>query len=788
VNIGLPLRALLALAAAATLAIAACTWMMLWVSLPPAEGRFPMAGLDSDVTVRFDEWQRPYIDAASLGDALQVQGWLHASHRLWQMELLRRAGSGRLAALLGGALLEADEELWRAGVPQLAETLESNSDPATLALIDRYLLGVNAAIDRYPLLPPEFLLLRAERPRWTRRDVFSVGALTAFQSANNMTNEMLRLALATRLEPERMGVFLTDDSGEAGYPFVMPEGLIGDAMARAFDKVTAADPAYNPLVPRLGFGSNGWVVAGSHSAEGLPLYAFDSHDELGLPNLFYEVHLFPGDGSQVRGWSAPGLPGVINGFNEYVAWGFTNIGDTQDLFIEERSDADPLLFRDGGEWYRAREERIMIEVAGEGPHELRIVHTRNGPLVSDDPPVSLAWSVHRVERPRLDSLLRMNRATGWGAFNAALDELPAPTLNATYADVHGTIGFRTAGVIPQRARGAGLYPEEGADPASRWTGLVPTALMPRRVDPAQGFLAAANARVNPDGVGPLVSADNAAPYRIARIRQVLGRGGRTVEDMRRLQLDRSDGQARMLLPTLLDAVEPGALTANGRRGLGLLQAWDSDYTAAPDSGAALLFQQWYLSLAEEIFAEELGDLWPRLLSRSYLLNHALDHLVLYGGDSPWWRERRGELVTASLEAAVATLVGQLGDDLDTWRLDDLLHVEMRHALSGAVPLLDRLLDLRDAPWGGGPSTVGRAGYDFRRPFRVRAGATVRAIAQMGPTPSVWAVMPGGQSGHPLSDHYADQYEAWLAGELLPIAARPADVTGPALLFTPNRAR
>jgi len=768
------------------LALLAGAWGALRLSLPQTNGQLVLPGLGSAVTIHFDAWQRPYVQADDLGDALQAQGWLHAGNRLWQMELLRRAGRGRMAELLGENLLPTDRELWRVGVPQLAAKLEANAEAQTLALIDRYLAGVNAAIAAYPLLPPEFLLLNAKRPNWKRRDVFALGALMAFQSANNMPNELLRLALRNSLDAERFALFMDNPGDQGDYPFVLPAPAPREALARAMDRLALTDPASNPLLPSLGFGSNGWVVAPGRSASGYALYAFDSHDELGLPNLFYEVHLFFGEGRQLRGWSVAGLPGVINGFNEKIAWGFTNTGDTQDLFVETRSPDEPLLFRDGDQWYRAHTEEVSIPVKGAGPETLVITHTRNGPLVSEEPALSLAWTVHYLERPSLDSLLAYNLAGNWQQFTAALDAFPAPALNATYADVHGTIGFRTAGAIPERGAGDGLLPQDGSDPAARWQGMVPAQYMPELSNPASGFLAAANARVNAAGDGPLVSADNAPPYRIARIRQVLDRRtqiGR--EDMQALQMDRADGQARLLLPTLLENLDTAALTAESLSMLPLLQRWGEAPLASPDSAAALLFQQWYLALARQIFEESTGALYPRLLRRAYLLNNAMDKLLLYQGPSPWWRGDKPALVSAALNEAVDLLTRQLGPARD-WRLDQLLRVELRHELGRAIPALGWLFNEPDQPWGGSTATVGRARYGYDRPFAVTAAATVRAVAEMAPVPRVSSVIPGGQSGHPLSPNYADQYPDWLAGELLPLATDPEVVTGERLQLLPGR--
>ena len=757
-------------------------WVALRLSLPPTTGELALAGLEAPVSIRFDAWQRPYVQAADLGDALQAQGWLHAGNRLWQMELLRRAGRGRLAELLGADLLPTDRELWRAGVPQLAAKLEAHAGARTLALIDRYLAGVNTAIQAYPLLPPEFLLLGAGRPGWERRDVFALGALMAFQSANNMHNELLRLALANRLDAERFALFLAQPGARRNYPFVLAAPR--EALARAMDRLALTDPASNPRLPRLGFGSNGWVVAPDRSASGAALYAFDSHDELGLPDLFYEVHLSFGEGRQLRGWSVAGLPGVINGFNDQIAWGFTNTGDTQDLFLETRSPDDPLLFRDGDQWYRARRETVSIPVAGGEPETLVITHTRNGPLVSEEPALSLAWTVHYLERPSLDSLLAFNLAGNWEEFTAALDAFPAPTLNATYADVHGTIGFRTAGALPRRGAGNGLLPQDGSDPAARWQGMVPPGDMPQLANPASGFLAAANARVNAAGDGPLVSADNAPPYRIARIREVLANKEQlSLEDMRALQVDWTDGQAQLLLPTLLAELDRAALDPAARAALPLLQQWLTAPLASPDSTAALLFQQWYLALARQVFEEPTGELYPRLLGRAYLLNNALDQLVLQQGQSPWWRGDKPALLSTALNQAVGELTQRLGPS-GNWRLDQLLRVELRHELGRAAPVLGWLFNEPDQPWGGSTATVGRARYSYARPFAVTTGATVRAVAEMRPAPQVSSVLPGGQSGHPLSPHYADQYPAWLAGELLPIAAEPAAVEGDHLELVP----
>jgi len=770
-------------------ALAGARW--LHGTVAPLAGRHVVAGLQRPVTIRFDPHARPFVEAASFEDALFAEGWLHASHRLFQMDLFRRAGLGRLAELLGEGLVGTDRELWRSGVPQLAATLEANASAQTLGWIDAYVAGVNAALDAGVTKPPEYLLLR-QRPRpWTRADVFALGALMAYQSANNAGQELLRYALRGELEPERFSVFLPREATQGNFPYVLSarSGRPEEGLARLLRRRARLEPLAQPGLPNLALGSNGWVVAPQRSASGHALVAFDSHDGLGLPNLSYEVQLAFAD-RVLHGWSAPGLPGVITGYNDRVAWGFTNIGDSQDLFVELRSPEDPLWFRDGQEWYEAETETVEIPVAGRAaPEHLVLVRTHNGMLISEDPPISLRWTGHELGDRGLgiDALFAFNLARSAREFSAALDRLPAPALAATFADIDGKIGFQTAGLFPIRGRGEGLAPLAGDDPRNRWRGFVPSDQLPRRLNPAAGFLATANARVNAPGEGPLVSADNAPGYRARRLQAVLSsRSDFTPDDMRALQMDWHDTQAELLLPHLLTALAPDALAPAERAAYDALRAWQPEPIAAPELAAPLLFQAWYLALAKEVFRPDLSEaVFAELLQHNYPLNHALDRLLLREPESPWWRGDRDGVVRAAFSAAVETISAIQGTDVSRWRLDRMHRVQLEHELGKAVPLLGWFFHTRPAPWGGSCATVGRARYRYDRAFDVRGGATVRFVAEMRPDgPRVRSVIPGGQSGHPLSPHYLDQLPHWLAGDLLPIAT-PDTAHGSVLTLAPR---
>ena len=775
------IRRLLTLLAGLVLVIAGGVYLAIRLSIAEPGGTFDIEGLSGDVEIRFDEFQRPFVDAGSLDDAFLAEGWLHARYRLWQMELLRRAGSGRLAQGLGESLLSADESLWRAGVPQLAARLQAQASPATLASIDAYVAGVNAGIATYSVAPPEFLLARLDLRRWTRNDVFAVGALIAFQSANNMGKERLRLSLANALDDDHLAAFLPDETRTPGFPYVIrdPKLLVA---SRFVDSLDAFEQL---LLPNASLGSSGWAVAASRSATGNALFAFDSHDALNLPNLFYEVHLFYGREKSVRGWSLQGLPGVINGFNEHLAWGMTNIGDTQDLYVETRNPDSPLEFLLDGEWYEAEVQVIEIPVQGRNtPHRIEILTTANGPLVEEDPAVSLRWSGHDTAGRGLEALFAMNTAASWEEFEAALDWHAAPTANITYADRDGRIAFRTIGLIPVRGAGTGLFPLAGDDSANAWKGYVSDEELPELVDPQYGYVAAANARVH-EGL-PMVSADNAPGYRMQRLHTVLsGRGDFALDDMAALQLDEYNAQAAKLLPHMLP--EQDLWPDETDLAIDWLGDWLDEPLNSAESAGALIWEHWYPALARRVFDARLDDdLLRRLLRESYVLNHALDRLVVEDHDSPWWQGQRETILHETLGEVVGTLSVKYGSDPRAWRWDAEHSVSFRHELHGVSRLTDSWLSRGPYPWGGGHPVLARARYTYDRPFEGRAGATVRVVAEMSTPMQVRAVIPGGQHGHPSSDHYDDQLEIWLGGALLEIATTPADVSGPATRLRPKQ--
>ncbi len=750
-------------------------------SLPHTPEQFS-AAVQHNITIAYDQRRRPFVRAATWEDAFFAQGWLHANERLWQMELLRRAATGRLAEALGAGMLATDIELTKAGVPELGRRIQQHTSAKVTDYVAAYVRGVNAHLAQRNAYPPEFSLVRFRPKPWRSADVFAMGGLMAWQSGNNLSKELLRLALLQRLQanfaaatptvPEPLqqrwlAVLFPIDADLPEFPYVVPDADAAPLLKQA----ALTDALLQPLLAAPGLGSNGWVVAPHKSATGKALFAFDSHDGFSMPNLTYDIHLFVGD-EQIRGTSVPGLLGVINGFNEFMGWGFTNIGDSQDLFVEELHPEHEHRIKGRDGWYTARVEEELIPVAGATPHCLQIVHTRNGRLWSTEPPMSLRWSALEAPTPNLDALLQLNRATSYVAFEAAMDNFAAPSANATYADRDGRIAFRTTGVLPLRGRGQGLIPQVGSAADTAWRGTVPAQRMPRLLNPPEGFIAAANARVNPGT--PLISADNAPGYRSARIQTVLAADQQlTAANMQALQIDWYNGQAARVLPDMLRDVNREGLGAAAFGVLDSLEAWLDAPLNQGQMREPLWFAAWYRQLGLHVFEPVLGsDLTTDLLGEAYVFNHALDRLLVLEPDSPWWQAKRGQTLADALLAALAEV-----GEVNTWQ--ERHAVFLRHELSAAVPLLGSLLDSGPHPWGGGNPTVGRARYNYQRPFTATGGATVRLVLELGSTQgaehadtAAYVISPGGQSGHFLSSHYDDQTASWLAGELDRLPATP----------------
>ena len=781
-------------------------WFDLSRSASPPSGTIQLGGLTSDVRVHADSFGIPHVFAADEADALRALGYLHATDRLWQMELFRRIAAGRLAELFGEQGVATDRFVRTLGTWRAAEGAAGTLSPEERARIEAYTAGVNARLAERTALAPEFRLLRFRPEPWTVTSTLAVGMVMNLDLAV-WHSELSRFWASRHLDSARFQALT------AGYPEWGPTILDGDwappppgpgyAGGEAGEAVQTVRPAparqtgAAGAVPRSGTGespfralaavsarsgSNSWVVSGERTESGNPILANDMHLALRAPSLWYLAVLHgEADELHVAGFTLPGVPGVVVGHNRDVAWGFTNgMVDDADFAIETLSE-DGLRYRDrteeGVRWKDLVIEEDTIRVRGRSaPEIVRVRRTRRGPLLSDalsglGADLSVHWAAAVIRSPDT-GLHGLNLADGSGAVDRAIRMFARPHQNVVYASRDGTIGYRLGGRIPQRGGRDGATPEPADSGGAAWTEFWPADAHPATRNPRRGYIATAN-NLQARGFGASISSDYAAPFRALRITQALEvRRDWTPAETYRLQHD-----TRSLLA---DRTIGRAIEVARRLGMAeqadLLAGWDRDVSI--DSRAAPLFYSWFYRLRALIAADE----WAAAPDWSlFPLEATLSTLESGGG--PWVDDvstPEVETLGALEERALIDAVRATGGA--TW---GELHQERHAHPLGSVAWLERILGLNVGPYPseGGPNTLRPDDYriwtaldegSWSPPWTSEYGPSERFVAEVAPDGiRAGFLLPTGQSGNPLSPHYRDLNERWRGGDLVDL---PLDET------------
>jgi penicillin amidase len=763
---------------------------MVWATLPPAEESLTLAGLDAPVSITLDEAGVPRIVAQSERDAAMALGVLHARDRMMQMELMRRGASGRLAEIVGPAALRTDRFVRTLGLAQRAAADAAALTDDTRALLEAYAAGVNAWIDaRGRLAAPEFLILGPPEP-WQPADSLLWGRVMGVWLSGDWRRELARERLAAAGLPEARIAELWPRDDSPGRPdAALPEAREASLGADVVDRLAAVlarfpdDPGTLP-----DSASNAWAVASGGSATGAPLLASDPHLDFQAPILWYLVRIDLPDGRMRAGATSPGVPLIVIGRNERVAWGFTTThSDTQDLFVEKLAGADAYLTPDGPRPFQVREEAILVR-GRDTPERLLVRETRHGPVLSDldetlraEPGTVVAGAMANLAGgpdTGAEGLLALNRARGLDDVRAAATLISSPPQNLMAADAAGRIGLFLTGRTPLRRAGDGSRPARGWDGSQDWLGFVPFDDLPHVVDPASGVLVNANNRVAPDG-GVFLGREWPGDWRFRRIGQMLA--DRTVQDpagFGAMQRDVTSLLAQELLAAP-DAVLRQVARPAGPAGtaLDLLLVWDG--SAGPDRPEPLIFAAW----REAVLALAMAQAGvPPRAGPGAGAPEFLQYLLRPDGAGAWWCGGDcAAMAGRALEQAVAGLIEAHGADPAAWRWSAAHVARFEHPVLRFVPILGPLLRL-EAATGGDGETVSRGGYrggsgaDAQRFAHVH-GAGLRLVADLADPDATWAIIASGQSGHFLSAHWGDLLPAWRDGETLRLGRQPMSVRG-----------
>jgi penicillin amidase len=739
------------------------------------DGEVVVPGLDSAVEVRRDRWGVPHIYARTTHDLFFAQGYVVAQDRLWQMEMWRRAGEGRLAEVLGPSFVERD---------RVARLLKYRGDRelewASYArdarpIIEAFVAGVNARIRDVRDHPPiEFTLLGFLPEPW---DVtVPLQRLGALSMTDNALEEVRRAALLTALGRARVQALLPTDPPRALDPVPgldlrgIGTGSLGAAAADAVIPFERLD------------GSNNWVVSGARTKSGKPLLANDPHRSVSLPSLRYLTHLV-GPGWNVIGAGEPGVPGVAGGHNGQVGFGFTIVGmDQQDLYVERisvcpgfrqsraaRMGTAPRCTWHEARWVPLKTVEDTIRVKGEAPRAVRLEFSHHGPIVTTDSARGRAFALRFVgSEPGTAGYLAqlsIDRARNWEEFRSAAARWKLPTENLVYADVDGNIGWIAAGLMPIRSW-SGLLPVPG-NGNYEWQGFLPADRLPSSFNPAAGFIATANHNILPPGYTAPLNYDWADPFRFDRIAAILrDSSGLTRADFERLQHDELSLPAQATVPVLLAALRrhPSAVRAPvSDSAARLLSAWD--FVMHREQAAPLIYSAWIRSLRPMLLARWLGK--AAATPGVSLGTRQLLRLVTRPDSAlgPRPAEVRDSIAVAAFADALAELGRSPGGSPGTWSWGAVHQARFRHPLAASF-------DLPSVARGGDGSTVNATGGGN---FRQTGGASYRIVVDLADFDNSTATSVPGQSGQPGSEFYGNMLPLWADGKYFPLVYSRAAV-------------
>jgi penicillin G amidase len=731
----------LSIAVLLALVLAGIYWIA-YRPLPQTSGQIS-APVSARAAIARDALGVPHVTASQWEDAIFLQGYATAQDRLWQMDVLRRLAAGELSEVLGSATLELDRDARRLRMRRIAEEHMRTLPAADRAVFAAYARGVNYFIETHRnALPLEFTLLRYGPRPWTIVDSLLCGLQMYRTLTSTWRDELRKMTMLQGGDPAKVTLL---------YP------------ARAAGE-------FQP-------GSNAWAVSGKLTASGKPILANDPHLEWSIPSVWYQVHL-KAPGLDVSGVSLPGVPCVIVGHNQRIAWGVTNLGfDVQDLYIEKiNPKTGQYVFR--GRVERSRPEAEWIRVKGARPVEFRQWVTRHGPVAVSDHGryFALRWAAAEEGGfgfPFLD----LNRAGNWTEFTAALARYPGPGQNFVYADVDGNIGYQATGLLPIRENFDGDVPVDGSSGDFEWNGFIPFDQLPAFYNPPRGWIVTANQNPFPENYPYRVSGDFAAPYRSREIRdQLMARAGWKPQEMLGVQKDVYSSFSSFLAAQIVAAydrkahVKPEPAKPELAEAVALLRSWNGQMekqTAAP-----LLITLAYTQLRNAA----VHAAWPGTtdIYQPYMATAAIQRILESGGRG-FFPDQDDALLTA-LSRAIEEGRKTQGGNLARWDFGRYNLLTIKHPVGSQLPLFGTYFNIGPLEMSGSSTTI--------KQTSVTLGPSMRFIADLANWDGSLNNLTIGESGQILSRHYKDQWDAYYAGQSYPMQFEKVDVKA-TLVVNPN---
>jgi penicillin amidase len=791
-------------------------------SFPQINGQLRLQGLDGPVDVYRDNMGVPHIYAGSLHDLFFAQGFVHAQDRFWQMDAWRHIGSGTLSEMFGDSQVNTDTFLRTLGWRQTAQAEWDGMGTESRAILQAYSDGVNAYLKDHSgaAVSLEYAVLKLLNPSykielWTPVNSLTWGKAMAWDLRGNMSEEVERAVLLKTLTPKQIDQLfppypadhpvivnkIGDGSGAARAnptpQTVAPQGVASAALDAVARNVALLDSALGPQGD--GIGSNSWAISGKLTTTGKPILANDPHLAIQMPSIWYQVDLRCTPMSdacpyEVAGFSFAGVPGVIIGHNDNIAWGFTNTGpDVMDLFIEKVNPDNPNQYETDGKWVDFQTRTETLSVGGGKPVTITIRSTRHGPVISDSygdlmdknprqskgfvpfkeragvylPQqyvIALAWTALKPSSP-FEAIWGLDKAQNWEEFRAAARNFHVPAQNLLYADKQGNIGYQMPGDIPIRKNGDGRYPVPGWTGEYDWTAYVPFDQLPYTYNPSEGYIATANNEIPPAGYPYFITADWDYGYRANRIVDMIksAPGKMDLIYVQKMQGDMYDANAAVFVPLLLQLDARSSM--NQPTAIDLLKNWN--YQAGPASAAAAVFESFWRHLLQDTFRDDLPDDYqPDGGSR---WNEVMRNLVRNPKD-PFWDDKTtkdkvetmNDILARALTDGVNEVKGHFGGDVSKWKWGVLHAANFRNQTLGesGIGLIESLFNRGPYQVGGGEAIVDATGWSVNDGYETNWLPSMRMVVDLNDLDSSVTIHTTGQSGHAFSPHYDDMAHIW----------------------------
>ncbi len=752
--------------------------------LPNYSGEVQLTGIKSPITITRDKNALPHIIAQNINDAYFAIGYTHAQDRLWQMQMQRHIAMGKLSELVGKSGIPTDKFLRTLGTFKAAQASYPLLTQQTKTQLESYAAGVNAYLAEDNILPIEFTILQLDKPKpWRAIESAAWLKIMAWDLNSTWRKELGKLMLSPNFTPQQIADLYPPYPGDK--PFLPPK------ISDIYDFGTspkASLPTEIKISTILdnqateGIGSNNWVLSGNLSQSGKPLLANDPHLALTAPALWYHAQIKAKDGSiNAIGATMPGVPYVILGRNEKIAWGFTNTApDAQDLYVEKITKKGYYLTPTGEQPLITREE--IIKVKGADDVKITVRSTRHGPIISDQLPdtkellgkgfaLALRWTALDDDSTTLDAISNLATAQNWQEFKTATKYFKAPQQSIVFADTDGNIGLIAPGAVPIRRADNelyGRYPSPGWDAKYDWQGYIPFEQLPQRFNPQKGYIATANHKIVDDDYPNYITSSWTPPYRYNRIVQQLEKQPiHTMESMKSIQLEQYSLFLENIRPLLDNALNGTELeNQQTKDAYTLLKNWDGNATVK--SPEMLIISLWLKNLQAAILSPEFDN--------RKAINHIFLENILSNkqGMASWCDNNNcASLAATSLNKTVKSLTEEYGKNMQNWQWGVPHKSISKHRIFAKLPVLGSLFNI-ETPIGGGKNTTNVAPFnnintnDINRMFNSSDGASLRHIFDLETTESSLYIHSSGQSGNIFSPHYKDYNPIWAKGEYLPM--------------------